>query len=268
MRSLFSRVGPIVASAGIVYSASLMFFAATSLGDDKLSAEQLLAQLDRIRLPVRSFVVDLALTDFRQGKKEREGTFRLYSRRAGNGFDSLAVCQTPARDRNKLLLSKGDKLWFYDPKSARAVPVSPLQFRSHSFALDLFGRLLSLNYSAELEGEGSTTDLTRRQITANRLKLTSRADGRTGGIVRFWMEKESNRPIKSETFGGGGKLIRTVYYGEFRNVLGEQRPTRLVVVNPVEGTVNEVKFSGFASRDTPEAVFEETLLPGALTLLK
>ena len=227
----------------------------------------MLAQVDRVRLPSRSFVAELSITDFRQGKKEREGTFRLYSRRTANGFDSLAVCLTPAGDRNKLLLSKGERLWFYDPRSARAVPVSPSQFRSHSFVLDLFGSPLSASYSAELEGEATTTDLARREITANRLKLTLRGRGKTGTIL-YWLDKENSRPLKSENFSSSGKLLRTVYYSEFKSVLGEQRPTRLVVVNPVETGVNEVKFSSFTYHDTPDPVFEEALLPGAVALLK
>ena len=248
--------------------ALLLLLAASSFAEEKSSAEQILAQLDRVRLPSRSFVAELSITDFRQGKKEREGTFRLYSRRTQNGFDSLAICLTPAGDRNKLLLSKGERLWFYDPRSARAVPVSPSQFRSHAFVLDLFGSPLSSSYSAELEGEGATTDLARREITANRLKLTLRGHGKAGATVRYWLDKENNRPLKAEMFSASGKLLRAVYYSEFRNALGEQRPTRLVVVNPVETSVNEVKFSSFSYHDTPDPVFEETLLPGAVTLLK
>src|SRR6266478_6000080 len=93
--------------AGVLAIVAFLLLAVPSLAEEKSSAEQMLAQLDRIRLPARSFVADLSITDFRQGKKEREGTFRLYSRRTPNGFDSLAVCLTPAGDRNKLLLSKG-----------------------------------------------------------------------------------------------------------------------------------------------------------------
>ena len=86
--------------------------------------------------------------------------------------------------------------------------------------------------------------------------------------MRYWLDKESDRPMKSEMFSSSGKLLLTVYYSEFRNVLGEQCATRLVVVNPVEASVNEVKFSSFAYRNTPDPVFEETLLPGAVTLLR
>ena len=245
-----------------------LLVAQSSFAEGKVSAEQMLAQLDRIRLPTRSFVADLSITDFRQGKKEREGTFRIYSRRTPYGFDSLAICLTPAGDRDKLLLSKGERLWFYDPRSARAVPVSPSQFRSHSFVLDLFGSPLSSSYSAEHEGEGATTDLARREITANRLKLTSRGRGKSGATVRYWLDKENNHPLKAEMFSSSGKLLRTVYYSDFKNVLGEQRPTRIVVVNPVETSVNEVKFSSFSYHDTPDPVFDETQLPGAVALLK
>ena len=237
---------------------------ASSLTEDK-SAEQLLLQLDRIRLPARSFIVDLAMADYRQGRKDREGTFRLYSRRTATGFDSLALCLTPAADRNKLLLSKGQRLWFYDPRSARPVPVSPSQFRSHSFVLDLFGAALSSDYSAELEGQATTTDLGRHEITASRLKLTSRT--RTG-MIRYWFDKDSSRFLRSDIFAGNGKLLRTTYYGDFKTALGEQRPMRLVVVDPVNNSAHEIKFSGFSYRDTPDAVFDESQLSAAATFLK
>ncbi|MDP9098046.1 MAG: outer membrane lipoprotein-sorting protein, partial [Verrucomicrobiota bacterium] len=148
------------------------------------------------------------------------------------------------------------------------VPVSPSQFRSHSFVLDLFTSTLSASYSAELEGEGNTTDLVKREIIANRLKLTSRARGKAGATVRYWLDKENNRPLKSEVFAVNGKLLRVVYYGEFKNVLGEQRPTRLVVMNAVENSISELKFSGFSYHEAPDVVFEEAQLPGAVSLLK
>lgn len=237
-----------------------------SFAEEK-SADRLLAHLDRVRLPSRSFMVDLAMVDYRQGKKEREDTFRLYSRRTPGGFDLLAVCLTPAGDRNKLLLSKEERLWFYDPRSARAVPVAPSQFRTHSFVLDLLGSPLSTSYSAEFEGEGSTTDLARHEMTANRLKLNSRVRRKTG-VVRYWLDRENNRALKSEVFASNGKLLRTVFYSDFRNVLGEQRPTKLVVMNVVENNINEVRFSGFSYHDAPDGVFEEAQLPGAVLLLK
>ena len=256
----------------VLCPALFLLLAALSFAEEKSSAGQMLAQLDRIRLPSHSFVVDLSITDFRLGKKEREGTFRLYSRRTPNGFDSLAVCLTPPSGpqlaSSGVVTLQSATVTAYDPRSARAVPVSPSQFRSHSFVLDLFGSPLSSSYSAELAGEGTTTDLARREITATRLELSSRGRGKTGATMRYWVDKESYRPLKSEMFSNSGKLLRTVYYGEFRNILGEHRPTRLVVVNPVESSVNEVKFTNFTYHDSPDPIFEETLLTGAVTLLK
>lgn len=235
---------------------------------EQKSAQELLAQIDGIRLPARSFTVDLAMADYRQGRKEREATFRLYSRRTATGFDLLAACLNPAADRNKLLLSKGERLWFYDPRSARAVPVAPSQFRAHSFVLDLFGNPLASSYAAELEGEGTTIDLARREINGIKLRLTSSSRAKGGGFIRYWLGRENDRPFKEEVFASNNKLLRTVYYSDFRNVLGESRPMRVVVVNGVDNTAHEIRFSGFSNRETPDAVFDETGLPGALAHLK
>ena len=240
---------------------------ASGVAGEERSEAQLLLQLDRVRLPARSFTVDLAISDYRQGRKEREGTFRLYSRKTGRGFDSLALCLTPAADRNKLLLSKAERLWFYDPRSARPVPVSPTQFRSHSFVLDLFGSPLSSDYSAEVEGTAATTDLGRHEVKGLRLKLIPQSRTKTGTIC-YWFEKESAQFFRSDVFAGNGKLLRTTYYTDYRNALGDQRPMRLVVVDPIDNSAHEIKLSGFSYRETPESLFDENQLSSVATSLK
>jgi hypothetical protein len=229
----------------------------------------MLAQLDRVRLPAKSFTADLRFVEFRQGKKERELILRMDARKTASGFDSLFVALSPSADRNKLLLAKGDKLWFYDPKSERPVPVTPLQFRNHSFVLDALSSALSLGYSAELKGDEVIVDLARREFTTFLLQLTPR-EGRRGsfGTIRYWLEQQTFRPIKSEVMSASGKLLRTVYYSDFKNVLGESRPLRLIVINSIEGTVSEIRFSGFAYREMPDALFEESLMPRAIKLQK
>lgn len=226
-------------------------------------------QLDRVRLPNRSFVADLAVTEFRGGNKERELTLRMYAKKTASGFDSLFVCLAPPADRNKLLLAKGDKLWFYDPRSARSVPVSPFQFRNHSFVLDALSSALSPGYSANVSADEVVVDLSRRQSKAYLLTLIPR-ESRKGSApkIRYWLEKESRRPIKSEVSSAGGKLMRTVYYSDFRNLLDESRPMKFIVINAIERTVSEFRLSAFAYREAPDALFEEAFMPGALSLLK
>jgi outer membrane lipoprotein-sorting protein len=239
---------------------------ATTAAQDRITAEQILTKLDRIRQPARSFAVSAAVTEFREGKKDREATFRMFARKMGSGFDSLTVCLSPAADLNKLLLARGNKLWFYDPKSARPVPVSPYQFRNHSFVFDAVNNNLEAAYVAQIEGEQAVSDLGRTQRKARLIKLIPR-DHKSGLITRYWLDNETSSPIKSEILTGDGKVLRTVYYSELKNVLGETRPTKIVVVNPVERSVAEVKFSAFSYFDAPDSVFEEDLMPKALGLL-
>jgi outer membrane lipoprotein-sorting protein len=236
--------------------------ASAAFGEERISAEQMLAQLDRVRLPNRSFSADLAVTEFRGGNRERELTLRMYTRRSASGFDSLFVCLAPAIDRNKLLLAKGEKLWFYDPRSVRSVPVSPFQFRNHAFVLDALSSALSLGYSAEVGADETIVDLANRQFRTRVLKLTPRESRRGGAAtIRYWLEKETRRPIKSEVSSASGKLLRTIYYSDFKNVLGESRPMRIVVLNAVERSVSEIKLSAFSYRETSDSFFDETLMP-------
>jgi outer membrane lipoprotein-sorting protein len=241
---------------------------AGSLAEEQSSAGKLLAQLDRIRLPARSFLADLRFVEFRQGKKERELMLRMYARKTASGFDSLFVCLAPSTDRNKLLLAKGEKLWFYDPKAERPVPVTPFQFRNHSFVLDALSSALSLDYSAELKSDEAIVDLARRPFATCVLQLTPRENRKSStGTIRYWLDKQSYRPIKDDVASASGKILRTVYYGDFKNVLGESRPMKLIVINAIEGTVSEIKFSSFVYHDAPDAAFAESFLPQALSRL-
>ncbi len=211
-------------------------------------------------------MVNLAATEFRQGKKEREATFRMYTRKTDVGFDSLTVCLSPAADANKLVLARQEKLWFYDPKSARPVPVSPYQFRNHSFVFEALNNRLTVAYTAQIVGVEVTSDVARTGRKALMVRLLPR-EQKSGLVTQYWLDRENFTPIKSEVATANGKVLRTVYYSEVRNVLGEMRPTRIVVVNQVEGNVSEVKFSAFAFYDAPASIFEQELMPKTLGLL-
>ena len=267
MRSAIKRACLVPATAkafGCTLLVSL--FAIAAIAEDRVTGEQILARLDHIRQPNRSFAVSVAVTEVRQGKKEHEATFRMYTRKTGAGFDSLTVCLSPTADLNKLVLARGDKFWFYDPKSARPVPVSPYQFRNHSFVFDAVNNSVAATYIGEIEGEETVSDLGRTQRKARVLKLVPR-ESKSSLITRYWLDKETFSPIKSVVLGRNGEVLRTVYYGDFKNVLGEMRPTRIVVVNPVERGVTEVKFSVFSFYDAPDSVFEKDLMPKAVASL-
>src|ERR1700730_1883197 len=262
-RRLAAKAAPVICGGLLSILCAAVLFA-----EDKPWAEKILAQLDRIRLPARSFMADLRFVEFRQGKKERELMLRMYARKTTSGFDSLFVCLAPSADRNKLLLAKGDRLWFYDPKAERPVPVTPFQFRNHSFVLDALSSALSLDYSAEVKGDEAIVDLARRPFATCVLQLTPRENRKSSkGTIRYWLDKQIYRPIKDDVASASGKVLRTVYYGDFKNVLGESRPMKLIVINAIEGTVSKIRFSGFAYHDAPDAAFAESTTPQALSRL-
>ena len=244
----------------------LCLFAISTLAEDRISGDQILARLDHIRQPNHSFGVNFTATEFRQGKKEREATFRMYARRTDTGFDSLIVCRSPIADINKLVLARRDKIWFYDPKSARPVPVSPYQFRNHSLVFDALNDRLASTYTAEVLGSEVVTDIARTEKKALAISLVPRGQ-KSGLRTKYWLDRESLFPIKSQAATSNGNILRTVYYSDAKNVLDEMRPTRIVVVNPVEGSISEVKFSGFAFYDAPDSFFDEQLMPKTLGLL-
>ncbi|MGZ5552579.1 MAG: outer membrane lipoprotein-sorting protein [Chthoniobacterales bacterium] len=258
-------------SLGLTAAASFVaicLLSSPSGAEERTSAEQLLVHLDHIRQPARSYRADVAVSEFRQGKHERDATFHIFARKVGRGFDVLAACRTPPADRDKLFLATDQRLWFFDPRSARPVPISPNQARTHELILDLLGESFVSNYSAQVEGEQQVADAARRQFKCIALALSPRSSRGSPPVLRFWLQKENERPVKSEILASSGKTIRTIYYSDFRNMLAEERPTRLIMLNPAEGTVLELKFSNFSYFDPAASLFDVNRLPAALPFLK
>ena len=65
-----------------------------------------------------------------------------------------------------------------------------------------------------------------------------------------------------------GKPLRTLFYSDFKEVLGEQRPTRLIMLDPAESTVLDLRLSNFNYYEPHASLFEPDRLPAALAQLK
>ena len=173
-------------------------FLALDQADAAPSAEQLLARLDQVRQPEHSYRARVAITDYRHGKLDRELKFQICARKAGKGFEILAYCLSPIADQSKMFLARDEKLWFFDPRSARAVPISPDQARSYELILDALAESLTTAYLPAFEGEQVTTDLARRPLKALTIALSPRTGSRVSSpVLRFWLD-DAQRPVKSE----------------------------------------------------------------------
>lgn len=228
------------------------------------TGQELAEHLDKIRRPNRSFEVHLTLTELRDGKPMRTAQHHLFARKsnARADFDAITLCLSPEEDRDKTILTKGNEVWLYDPKSARPVAIPPKKFRGKFFVADALSTSFAEQYASEMIGEEKVLDAARKERECHhlRMKLRDKSDS-TPEVIDYWVEKSTLRPVRGQFFRDG-KLLRTAYYTGYQKVLGETRPMRILVINASEpGIVTDIIFTKLAHRETPESLYRPEALP-------
>jgi hypothetical protein len=229
------------------------------------TAQELAAHCDNVRRPSKSFHVRIKLNEIRDGKLDKVLEFDVFARKVAGypDFDTLTRCLLPQSDYGKVLLTKGTQAWIYDPKSSRPVSVSYEKLRSKYFVSYGLTSSFVAEYDPTIVGTEKVLDVMRKERTCLLLNLAHREGSKIApGSVRYWVDADSLRLVRGQIFSSSGKLLRTVYYTRFQQVLGRERPTRLPVVSGVEpGLVTDIEFNDLRYVDLPEDLFTLQAMP-------
>ena len=227
-------------------------------------AAQLAERLDFVRRPTQSFGVTLNITELHNGKATQQSVLRVMARKHPDSlrFDAVAHVLEPAADRGKVLLTTPREVWFFDPKAKHPTQVSPHHFRGKFFVSDALSTSFAADYESTLDGTEVIQDAARQDVDCLRLKMRRREKtGTAPEVVTYWVDRKLLQPIRGQFFTASGKLLRTSYYAAYAKVLGEIRPTRVLVVSNTErGLVTDIRFDGFTARDWPDAMFAKEAL--------
>lgn len=229
------------------------------------TGRELAEHLDRIRRPLKSFSVQVTLTDIRDRKTDVVNTFIIYARKTGGypDFDTMTRCESPENDRGKVVLTRGSAAWLYDPKSSRPVSIPFEKMRSKFFIAYGLTSSFVQEYDAQNLGGEKAMDAARREHNCWHLKLKHRGSAASEQeMIEYWLDVQTLRPVRGQIFNASGKLLRTVYYADFKNALDQIRPTRLVVIMHTEpGLVTDIYFTNLAYRDTPANLYTTEAMP-------
>jgi hypothetical protein len=232
--------------------------------DQTPSAQTLVRNLDAIRLPSTSFTVEVKSTERPINEPARDIEFRLYAKTtsrtpSSRTFASLIAMKMPESDRNKLILMRDAKVWFYDPRSQNATILSAKQLWQHSFAADSLTVRIEEKYDARIAGSEMIETLDNGKKNCITVDLNPRGKRITASeTVRYWLSREG-RPYQSVYFAASGKPLRTCRFGGYSEVLGAQRATR-IAVDDIKG-VSSFHFSGFRATELPDSIFDPDNLP-------
>jgi hypothetical protein len=196
----------------------------------------------------------------------------MYARKQGSDgkFDFLFQLLEPARDRGKIILKKGRDLWLYDQRSARPVRMSAQHaILGRGWIIDVLTSRFQEEYDAQVEGQELVFDVSHRTRRSIRVKLTAKPGVLTSAsTIYYWVDNRNCRPILGKFYPPSGRLLRASYYTDYKKVLGESRPTQVVVALGMDTRmVFALHFSRFSYRDFPEEWFQVGYLPRVVRLL-
>lgn len=241
------------------------FLCAAALADDSPSAADIVAAADKVRNPSQPFRVSLALVEYQNGQAHEATNLAVHSKltQDTHQYRNIVRYVGPPRDVGKLVLLNASNMWFYDPASKASIRISAQQ-RLIGQASD--GDVLTVNlahdYKARLVGEESTQDADKQTRSAWHLDLTAATSDATYSRLETWIEKGTNRPIKSKFYSDSGRLLKLAYYRRFETQLGGDRPTETIIVDAVDShLVTKITYSDFRAEEVKDAWFQREYLP-------
>jgi len=241
---------------------------AVSGEENRPSAQTVIARSDAVRNPDRPFRLALRLTEYVNGSERNEIILRVYSKidRTSGQFKNLVRYMEPPRDMGKAVLMNGTTMWFYDPASNSSVRISPQQrLVGQASEGDVITVNLAKDYSAKLVGphDGEAlNDADRKPRKCWHVELTPDNDGAIYGRVEYWVEKETDRPVKGKFYSDSGRLLKIAYYHKYQEQLGVYRPSEIILIDAVNTKlVTTIISSGHHAMEIPDSWYQREFLP-------
>ncbi len=250
----------------LVGSAAAAAFAA--LGAPAVRAEtaqEIMAQTDKVRNPGQPFRVTTMLIDYIDGVPNSRSVLVVFAKEdnATGQFNNLVRFVEPARDEGKLILFYASKMWFFDPESKASIRISPQQ-RLIGQAAD--GDVLMVNlakdYAATLVGEETLQDAAQRDRECWHLDLAPISEDAVYGRIEYWIERNTYYPVKGKYYADSGRLLKIAYFRKLAYSLGGWRPTDTIIIDAVDvDQVTTMTTSDWRFVDIPDAWFQREFLP-------
>jgi hypothetical protein len=232
---------------------------------DQPTASAIMEGIDRVRNPGQPYRVELALTEYSNGKpRDRDGLIIYVKQDAqSRQFNNLVRYAEPPRDAGKMVLFKGKDLWFYDPNSKASIRISPQQrLMGQASEGDVLSVNLARDYTAKIVGEETLQDADHDNRDCWHLDMTAATPEAVYNHVEYWAERGTYRPIKGKFYADSGRLLKVAYYHNYREQAGEQRPAQVILIDAVNPNLaTTIDYSDYRFQDIPDSWLQRDYLP-------
>lgn len=218
------------------------------------AAQAIVEKADRIRFPAEGFQVDVSIVTTLSDKSSESRKYRVLSK--GNE-NSVVMVTEPAAERGQIMLMKGRDLWVFMPEVSQPIRLSFAQRLTGQVAN---GDLARANFAGDYfpRMAGSET-INGRDYHVLDLKAVDR--GVTYQRVKYWVDKESARPLKAEFYSLSNRLLKRCSYESYQAMAGSERPTRLVMEDALKaGEQSVLEYGTMKLRDLPDKIFTKEYL--------
>jgi hypothetical protein len=230
---------------------------------ENIEAAAIIQRADRIRAPAEPFRYDLTLIEMKGdaeiSRQSLDVAMRFYKSAAEQTSDARALVRfvEPPSERGKSLLSIADKLWYYEPKLRRPIPISSQQRLVGQVSNgDVVATDFDLSYIPKLI---NSEDCDGHKCY--HLELQRRWPYVTYPKINYWVDVASSRPIKAEFLSSNDKILKRAWYKDYKLALGVERPHEIYIEDSLKKEqYTRMLYSNVRLEAVPEAYFQKEYL--------
>ncbi len=218
------------------------------------SPQIILEKADEIRFPRDSFQVNVSIRTTAPNQSDETWKYQVLSK--GNE-NSIVKITEPASERGQIMLMKGRDLWIFMPSISQPI---------------------RLSLSQRLTGQVANGDIARANFAGDynpKLLRIENIDGKdyyvmeligadksvTYRKVIYWVQQSNYWPYRAEFYSLSNRLLKTSRYENFEMLLGQLRPTRLIMENALrKGEISILEYSAMKLRNLPDKIFTKNYL--------
>ncbi len=210
------------------------------------SGIDLLKQVDEVRAPGADF-------SFKVKVSASDGTVMTMNVSMKDNTKGLVQYVAPKKTVGRVILFVGRNMWIYIPGSRRALRISPQQqVLGGVSSADIARTVYSIDYAV-----AGVDQVKGGQL----LHLTAKSQSAAYGKVDLTVNMSAEPQMAVFFTKNGKRKLKTVYFEDYRVVLGRERPTKLRVIDHLSGDdVTIISYSAYEIKDTPAAWFQPSYL--------
>lgn len=231
------------------YSLILTMFAGPAHAS-ALSAADILQQVDQYRMPVNSFEANVRIE---AGKDQEPGTYVI----RGANYNQVLVEATSVDQRGQKFLTTDSGLFFYAPRTRRAIRLTPLQTLLGKANIGDLSRIrFSHDYDATLL-DGEADGCPAKACVA--LELRSRSEASTYSKITLLAARQDGHfvPLRAMLYVASGKLLKIATFDAAK---GGLPPTTRYADPQQPGEETRVVFEKLKAAEFPANMFNPRTL--------